>query len=152
MNTVPTVPTLRWCLCCGSEWTQGLAGNVCPDCGGDVATRPSPASEYRPGQTYPGQTYIPPPESRPWASTERYGSGKKWRGKAWVIIGAFLFGAWLLLYLVPGIVFVDSVSQVQANCFSTLLRALTPSSCSLATGLGWVAASSWAKRWCPYPG
>jgi RecJ-like exonuclease len=28
---------MRKCDNCGSEWTQALAGDVCPDCGGNLA-------------------------------------------------------------------------------------------------------------------
>ena len=63
---------------------------------------------------------------------------QRWSGKAWVIIGAFLFGAWLLLWLVPGIFFNGSVSQVRTMCSSAPVQSLFPSSCSQASGLAWV--------------
>ena len=61
-------------------------------------------------------------------------------GPARVILGAFLMLGWLIIWLVPGVLFNGSVSQVRSLCSVALFSNMSPASCKEA---GTAAAVAW---------
>jgi hypothetical protein len=93
----------------------------CPQCGGEFANL---AKHRHDDDIWPSPT-----------------GQKRWTGKAWIIIGGVFLAAWLLIWLVPGVVFAGSVSQVSGLCAGTFFSNLNSSSCqtaSTATSVAWV--------------
>ncbi len=61
--------------------------------------------------------------------------------RARVILGAFLIFGWLVIWLVPGVLFNGSVSQVHSLCSMALFSNMSPTTCkdaSTATTVAWV--------------